>query len=74
MVAQRINDLIGRTPAAKVAGLTSSFYRRRMSTLLSMRISAQTMTEVEFELLLDHRMGTSIARYHLEGDAEKLKI
>lgn len=74
VVAQRINNMIRRIPAAKAAGLSSSFYRRRLSTLLAERIKDDEMTEMEFELLLDHRLGTSYTRYHLEGELSQLEI
>ena len=74
VVAQRINDLIGRIPGLKEAGLTSSFYRRRLSTLLGASLGGRELTELEFEMLMDHRMGTSLARYRLVGNPDELVV
>ena len=74
VVAQRINDRLGHVKKAKEVGLTSSFYRRRMSTLLNEAFASGNLTEMEFELLLDHRLGTSYSRYRLEGDASRLEL
>ena len=45
-----------------------------MSTLLTEVIGRGEMTQLAFELLLDHKLGTSFSRYRLGGNPELLKI
>ena len=74
VAARRLNSFIDQRLGRHVRGLSTSYYRRRMSTLLLHEVAAGRMTGERFSDLMDHTLGTGGSRYRLEGEAAGLKM
>ena len=74
VAAKRVNRFIDQRLGVHLQGLTSSFYRRRMSTLLLHETAAGRMNERSFGDLMDHTLGTGGSRYRLAGDPARLML
>lgn len=73
-VANRLNTFMEQRLGAKAEGMSTSFFRRRMTTLLLGEIEAGRMSRLMYENLMDHTEGTADGKYRLEGDPSELKL
>ena len=74
VAARRLNRFIEQSSGGHVRGLSTSYYRRRMSTLLLHEVLTGRMKGPHFGDLLDHTLGTGGARYRLQGETASLKM
>ena len=72
VTANRVNLFISRIVENRPAGLTSSYYRRRLSTILGHYVVQGRMMEAVFAELMDHTVETGRSCYMLNGDANNL--
>lgn len=72
VIAQRLNDYISEAMGRKIEGFTTSYYRRRMVTILLQLVSHGKVTELEYEELLDQTMAVGRAHYQLMGNQQQL--
>lgn len=72
VAANRVNRCIKLCKESGDPHFTSSYYRRRMSTILSQKVHAGELRKEIFRFLLDHRYETSFMRYVLPGEVEQL--
>ena len=68
VAANRINSMIRRCTGEGEKAFSSSYYRRRMSSILSYLVNQGEVSESLFRFLMDHRYETSYMRYVLPGD------
>ena len=72
VAANRINYIIRTCLSQDEKPFTSSYYRRRMSSILSYLVDRGGLEESHFRFLMDHRYETSYMRYVLPGDVRRL--
>jgi len=74
VAARRLNRFTDYRLNGHTAGLSTGYYRRRMSTLLLHEVATGRMNAMRFSDLMDHTLGTASTRYCLGGKATDLKL
>ena len=72
VAANRINCVIRRLVRDPEKVFSSSYFRRRMSSILSYLVDQGEVSESHFRFLMDHRYETSFMRYVLPGNVRRM--
>lgn len=73
VAAENVNRYL-LTVSHGVKVFTSSYYRRRMATILLHQVVMDEMDHETYQILMDHTVGTAMCKYRLEGEAGELVI